>query len=1157
MEMKTKTNRRTSKLIILVSLALVLLTLLGVASYAWIRNYVAVENISLTTGKMIYKITLYKKDASGTVTKQTEPLFDTTEYDNAIEKITVDIANKYSAINVQPGEELFFVIEKDDDSIDLDALLSFEADGAADLYKYMGQVNFQLKDVSDELNLTQGIDKAVETIAANENDVDPKSMSEIWDVLHQTPSLDSSRKFACIRIAFSGLEKNKDVNVTDKTFPLKVNFCVFQKGAPLPGEDAGVRTNVSTYESLKTFMDTYDYNDELYITSDVEYDGDLVFTRPCKITLNRATLTVNGNIIFSYAYEGEYSINTVSNGQIKVLKKADTAGNFQIDLPNGKINMAGANNEASGKADVYVEGDFLANASKDEGKGIEFNGLRVCDLNGNLKTLTINGTTRLSTTSFSELGKIVAKAKDGFGYSVVIDNRGRILQIDLTGMIQDPYFKKSPCILIDNRGTLVDDTIRLPSWSMKFVHDTKNTDDVSDDAFSGNTRVIKNEGSGEMKAIALSDSYYEKDAEGDIAKDQNGNAIIKWPESSANLPLFISYEERTALYGRDDIEYTVRKVFVEFETDKYGNVIKDDLGNPTNAIIHYEVPSEKAKAENEKLKNVSNLKSYVDYLYGYDYTKFESVKVICYGDKVLTNEDYAFIREMEKLQNLDLSEAVSATKTVSFYDGVLKKQVEETHKTVPAGAFTGLKDLESVKMPERDTMWEPNIFEGTAVDEITFPQALTRLLNPRTASGVNKGLVEAQTVLTNVKYVYTSITEVEGLWVSSSVEQFFFTPDKETYELYRSEGLDIIAWYAKIFLNTGTIRDKNNQLISVSRHGDNEEIFLRYDPEAAKENRFCEFVVQTDGSSAWTENAKIGNLKFNFDTINIGGKEYKIISYDAYALYSKLDNESNIEIKFGDSLVSIGEYAFADNSGIGTLKFGDNADTKLLGHTFYNDESLVSVNAPSVTTLDGGYNFAKDANFINAKKDALLTFYMPKLSHVNGECDLRGCQYLNRVDIGVIEWTETNKNFYSTGSSSVKYDDYNYAKFYIHTENAADKNLLRFAKALAADYRYIFVRSEYADLYKANANYTGVADIGKNDLSAIKETTVDGILYYYYVDVNTGKACLIACLEENIDKGNAEYTLVNKLDTYTVNKIGSAAYHFTAIKAKTIVTEII
>ncbi len=1140
---KTKTSKRNPKIIIAICLALALLAAIGVSTFAWIRNYVAVEQMSLTTGKMLYKITLYQKDANGVYTS-TE-LYDTGDGTNPTEipkNLETQIEAAKQQINVKPGEEVFFVVEKYPDSIDLDVSLAFEKDGTPEQYKYMGQTFFKMKDDSSNFDTKMdavggNIDNAISNLANDSgiaNSAEKKNMNAIWETVQKTRSLDSEASNACIRLAFTEVTKNQSNDTTDSTFPLNLKFCVSQKGAK--EDDSGARIDVASIGELVKAVESYGFNDEIYITgvgseaSPEKFDGDLVFTRPCKIILNRSHIEVNGNLIFSYAYEGEYSLDTISDGHI------DVSGNFQIDLPNSKIDLLGANNAAANKADVYVAGKFLANASRLETRGLNFKGMRVCAANETLKPLEIMGDTRLTTANRTQIGKlsVVNYGDDGHKFALEIDNKGSIEQIDLTNMKVNDTLRRTPTIFIDNSGTIVDPIIRLPDWAEKFVVDDVNgTPDDENDDYTGNTRIIANKGSSKMYAVTTNF----------IGAD----GVVNWPNTSSDLDKsFISNRDKD--YGtRDDIEYAVRDTFIE--------VLKSDSdGNATSIVIHYEVPSEEAVRNNAALADLVPvgtenipLSKYLEF-YGYMTSKggvlpitlLNDVKIICYGDKALIGnannpeaegykiadhendyltDDYACIRKMENLETLDLSEAMSKSIDITLRDPSInsKADIIETHRTVPEGAFRGMSKLSNVIMSESDTAWGRNLFVDTQVDEITLPQALVRLLNSRYSnpSLSNYGKVNAQDVLTGVKYVYTSITRLKGLWSGDSGTQYFFTYDQQSYDYYRSLSTTA-GWLSKIFINNGVVRC-----------GEEKDVFVRYD--SLEEDHLCEFVVYTGNSEAWIKN-------FNFSTISIDGTLYEIVSFDPFAFYNKLDSNitQSISINFGEALKNIGAYAFAANSKIVALDFA--GATTLNGHCFYNNTSLKSVDAPLVATLNGGSNFEGNSS--------LETFNMPKLSTVSNAGDLKGCVSLERADIGVIKRTTANREFYSSTSDV-------YAKFYIHTDNVGEIN---YSAALAANNRYIFVDSDYAALYRATSDYTGVAEIGNTKIDELKKIIVEGVEYYYYL-LEDSTVCLVACLTERIDKSNAEsYTIIDSITdesgTHEISKIGSAAYHFTEIYAK-------
>ena len=1133
--MKKKLNSSSAKrVVIIVSLCLALLIALGAFSFAWIRNYVDVDNVEITTGKMLYNFKLYRVK-NGVVTPIT--FFDTNtaadaQAGNSEAKLEKDLGTNAPVINIDEGEEVFFVIEKYNDSIDFDVAISFDNDGRPENFEYIGQMNYAMMDDSSSLSAATS-QAALEAYlkAPSANTAKAENLGNIWNTVEKT-SLSGNQKYACIRLK---IQKNAgaSADLEGSSFPFRIGFCVAQKDA-LPDDMKVDKFYVEDITTLENAMQNYGFGDEIYITQDVNYTGDLVFTRPCTITLIRATLTLKGNLVFSYMYGDKFILNTVSDGHINIVKNNNTGGNLQIDLPDTTIEIAGANNDAEGKADIYVEGSFTANASKNEGEGLLFKGSRICGVTSDDKNLTystelkpilINGSTRMSISNRTRIGSL---STNFYCRKFILENNGYIEKIDLSSMAQDVTLLASPCILIDNAGTVgdTDNVILLPEWSKKFdENDKKSAED--------NTRIIANKGSGKMLAITPNNTF----------------------EESASIinagKFFFSKGDKGENGYRDDIDYMLRTQFVETVD-----------GDKTKIIIHYETPSQNILREDQykDLAALTNLKSYVDYYAAKgeiaQANQLKEVTVICYGNKTLTapplknpakyeqgyvdslDYDYNFIKSMTALTTLDLSDAISADKKVPDY------------------AFKNMSALTKVEMSESDTLWGKYIFTGTGVDEITFPQSLTKLDNPID----NYNRYDKQESLDGIRYVYTSITIVDGIYSNKAAIQYYFTPDDYTCDEYRKLNVyNETEWHARIFLNNG-----------VRRHG---EYFLRYDPDSKEVIPTCEFVVFTGGVDLVTDNngkvtesrkAWVNDEGFDFKKVNIDGNVYVITSFDPYAFFNKLYSENLLAIEIGADVKTIGKYAFACGSGISTsnglASVTIKGNPKIMGNAFAYNDALVEFNAPELTSLDGGYNLSYN--------NVLKKVYMPKLRTVNGAADLGNCPELERVDIGVIERDDTNKNFYiaikiSGGKLSndvANYDKYSYARFYIHTEYADDVSAYK--SALAADYRHIFVKKDYEKLYTATSTYTGVTEMGNNPLEALISADINGNdlaagkqLAYHYI-IKDGKAHLVSCLLPEINKKGEDYTLISSFNhngvTYPITYIGSAAYHFTKIMAQNI-----
>ena len=1110
---KQKNNGSAKRFIIILSLSLALLMIIGVVSFAWIRNYVDVDTLEIKSGKMLYNVKLYR------ASNPENPIvfFDTKDKNDSKDaesdkRLEREINN--AIIDIDDGEEVFFVVQKYPESIDFDFAISFEKDGINDKsFDYIGHMNFAMYDDSAKFN-ESGLTNYFKNLNSNKNDVAGVNLGNIWNTIQES-SVHGTQEYACIRLQLNRKPEATSAEFEDSSFPFRIGFCIAQKGA-LPSNDGVDRYYVDDPKALEDAMQKYGFNDEIYITQNVDYTGDLVFTRPCTITLIRSKLRVKGNIIFSYMYGGKFTVNTVSDGHIIVENNAGAGGNFRIDLPDTTIELVGSNNDPvetnnwkNVNSDIYIEGSFTANASKKADEGIFLKGARVSNIkivdgksiySADLKPILINGSSRVTVSNRTKIGELSANS---FCKHFILTNNGYISKINLVGMVQDMTMLSEPSIFIDNAGTVADSRIVLPNWSKRF----KTTYEANNSA-DDNTHIIANKGSGELRAITAEN----------LENLNNGETTL---DDIAAGDSFFSTGKKGDDLLRDDIDYLLRTQFVETVN-----------GDKTKIVIHYETPSPIILSQGQyaDLDSLNSLSSYVSYYADKGEiaraSELVEVRIVCYGEKTLSAaEDYAFLKEMTSLITLDLSDAVS--------EG----------KRVPNEAFKNMSTLENVKMSESDTVWGPNIFTGTSVEEIVFPQSLTTLDNPRDVFGY----ITSQTVLDGLKYVRTSITVVTGFWLNPSVKQYLFTPDEFTYNKYRNL-YDNYYWKSKIFIDNGA-----------TQYGD---FFLRYDPDTTDVSPTCEFVVYTGEVEYDASGKKIGkewyeeektNCGFDFQFINIDGKKYTITRYDAYALFDKFVYETNpIDIVLSSDVTYIGERAFAcgpneiSKNGIRSIVI--NGNPEIIGSAFTYNRSLVSFSAPELTSLNGGGNLSNN--------DVLETVYMPKLVEVTGPGDLAKCPALEQVDISVIQRNSTNSNFYTSN------DDYTYARFFIHTENAKSRS--EYSAALAADYRHIFVHEDYAHLYKTNAtpNYTGLTEMGKNGLDALiaadanGNDLVEGEQHAYYYVIDGDKARLVACMLSEIVGVGQNHTTIKSFNHngkyYPVSFIGSAAYHFTAMTVQNI-----
>ena len=291
--MKKKINKSSAKrLIVILSLSLAILIAAGAFSYAWIRNYMDAGNVSVETGKMLYKVTAYKVSngvVSSTVLFDTDDPVDAkrAEENTSLQKPII-LDKSLIKVDVEADEELFFIIEKYAGSIDFDVALSFDNDGlnggTEKDFEYVGQLNYALEDDSDAVvnaNNADDIQSYLTTHAENGGKVE--NLGTIWNTMEKT-SLSGEQKYASIRLKIGKNIGALSADSENNKFPFKVELCVAQKGA-LPSD---LKTDTFYADDLNTFkqaLQEYGSGDEIYVTQDIEYIGDLVFTRPCKLII--------------------------------------------------------------------------------------------------------------------------------------------------------------------------------------------------------------------------------------------------------------------------------------------------------------------------------------------------------------------------------------------------------------------------------------------------------------------------------------------------------------------------------------------------------------------------------------------------------------------------------------------------------------------------------------------------------------------------------------------------------------------------------------------------------------------------------------------------------------------------------------------------------
>ena len=1201
--MKAKTTRKElsahHKMATAISLLLVAVLTGAALTYAWFQNFLDVSGTRVQTGKMLYEFSGYHVSADSV----SRDFFYSTQNGNngANEEEELDIlagengsSDQNEGVTVNPGSinpvsalshltvvdtqtvgQSFFVVNKLDGSIDFDVGLAFSFDTLAveqtdengetvyvDAAEYANSMWFKVYNESPawsdyiHRSATPTVEEYVSQYQAS------------GDMLESTGSQPLSKLAVSDRDDYSGFLSlsgdddqvfirvvygwNSDLFASSQAVdvPVKVHLSVAQVGALTGGSE--ITESVFTYEQLRAALTSYKAGASITIAGHVTYPGDLTISRPVTLIIS-GSLTVQGNMSFMYTNAETSEIRTRGGGQLFVEGRNGLGGNFIMDLPNGSLMLVGSNSDEMGKADIYVAGEFrvrsdipalIPNASEprkptmdaqDDESGLALQMTRICHLNESgknsteLQSIKMMGATRIFVDKRTYVGEISA---DYTCEQLQLLNFGYVQRLNLENMLQDRTIKTTPAICIDSRGYWTDEQIRLPRWSTPYVD-------------GGNTLIYSNPGSGPVKA--KTPAYY----------DDNFTA-----------PNSLFYDDYTTEFP-GDIQYEYRQRFVE----KITEIVNGE--EILVYLVHYDTIHESKRsalglAEDDPFG--TTLESIVSYYYSDrlvdpseeipQLAAIPALEIICYGDKVLTEADYAYIRQMDKLTYLNLRESVSE------------------NGTLPEGALKNLDELKDVVMSNSDHTWMPDAFLGTGIQILHFPESLQVLKNrTKSKNGYEYSLND---VVGNIPVICTSTTVVTGFSEHIAtvdgttyqytnygdyyfydgdaaaiygIKQYIFTPDEITRDAYRAKFQSAynsvnLAWNRCVFSlgKNGSLYPDSVYNATTQKYELQGYYVLRLNDDGT-----CDFITYTGKGAFDFQKARDSAFEFNFATIKVDGTQYKIVSYEEYAFANRIATDETIT--FGLDVKSVGAYSFAtlvrpdqnihykaQPQKISAVVF--NGDTYIGDHAFYYVSQLREVSGNYVTALD-------EYSFYNCT--SLEKAWLPNLKQVDGSNVFYGDTALTRVDIGVIERTDDNASNFLPDNHGMNIE--------IHTDSAQSPSA--YTAALCTTYGRTFVPSAYAHLYTSNYMAT-VAEIGIYTLDTIPRADRDGNIlaaddptppaYYFYTRETDGKttAVLVACLFD-IDGEGQDYTTIGAFTDPTtgnsipVTRIGGAAYRLSTI----------
>jgi len=1156
---KANIKRSPSKRIICISAFVLVIVMLALGiSYAWFRHSIEIPGINMHTGTFDYQfVGMHRDQTNGAIvtdfaySTQVGPNskfdFETQTGFNPIPDINgLSVVSDVSVIatpNENETAELFYIVSKVGNSIDLDVSVSLDASLTA-LHDFNEpnaagtQVELDASDdttpdsdsavnviggfwysVANVTDTADGIEAIKQYVANSENfNGDVRTEPYFPNIRNEvvTAELDEDN-FWCFRLSY-GLHNGANLkDYTGKSVNISASLCVAQKGG-LPGNEKASTHYVKTLEQFKTALLEYRPNDRIIISGDIDYLGDLIINRPVDLQIVNSTLTVHGDMRFVYASRGSFILNTSSAGHLKIRKMdgIDAGGNLYCDIPDSSLELLGFNSAEPEMADVYIEGNFSADV--DERLGLVITRSRISDLSEALKTIILRQDSRIDVASRTTVGTIRVPNDADIKMNAIrvqIINMGTIEEIDLSSMTKSLSLAyRLPRIFIDNFGKIerngTPTPIKLPPWASKWSIGDPEYPTTTDQIDNKNTRIIHEAGAGDMSVVENPNQNFKSS---DIEQGTIATLVDKDPA--------------------DPTKITVHYMESDLFTNPDGNGGTVGTADTTlQNIIEYYVNTDDAALKIPPISDIT------------------SMKVICYGDVVLTPADYAYIHtSMTNISTLDLRDAVSE------------------NKTVPDNAFSGMTKLTELYMPDEDLLWGENIFVNTGVDEIRLPTKLT---------GFNHAEGQLSKSLTGIKYLHVenkSNIVLRDIGVDAIDDIYLFCLTEDTRAefiaaIQSKNNMQLTSYKGDLVLSSSnsSIADVSADRINLEKIS---KIFLdgeRYgDYYARIIGDACEIITyvgeefnpQDERNDELVKHEDGNVYRFDFSTFTINHDEYDITRFDDFAFFGhSLANLGSDTLTFGQYLNEIGDAAFYDVSLPKNVNLGG---CKTLGHKALAFNTTIKIlEAPYVETM----GFYACGGYANGGVELL---YFPRAIWGSGEpFGITDSLQPNRVHIGMMQ-TDTddhvavksdyNKIHLSNGPTTV----------FWHTLNAPANlaNLIPFNSS-APYYRFVnenYVATVRDHILGGNANRApkSLGTYTADDVVFMADDRYQGAYAYLPIEGTEDEYKLIQCMYQpstTLGALDKVYTVPAYVDKdgvkHNTTVVGTGAYHYATLNASTL-----
>lgn len=991
-----KKNRYINPLILIINILLIFFFLIAVIkSYGWFNNVIEKSNITLNTGvsKVSFKGYLVEEDDIDL----NNPIYsDEIDGDNVTNLLSSNNINL--TLTGNKIKELILILEKDEESFDLDCSLKLEVPNYYNQERinltFLSGYYISIKDAtSDILNASDEEDFSekihaylIHNYQNNENYVPLNDSSEEANKLGIKRITDETNNY-CIYHLFLKVGDDYNILYTNNIFPL--NFKIYISLAGQMNSNT-LETSVNqwyyanSFETLRSTVNTYYNNDSITITKDINYYGDLIFNRPVKLYIRSGVhLNVYGNIVFSCPYEGDFLINTNNpNALINICNSNSDNGLLIINTPN-------ANFEIVGKGlDGYVNGDFII--QNDVDKKV------IVTVNENLESvdydnigLVINkasfyeanqDTYKLTDIYLNDSSLITIKENSKINDIKVLDNVKRvhvinyanIHNIDLSNMIETLDFSYE-AIKIENFSVI--NNIYLPSFSEIFTFDN-NSLFLN---YQGNTTIIFYTPRSNSNKVRNNDMILYN---GDSGSFSNGDIII-------------TNEVGYKYYQYDDIKKELLIYYREGDislSDEIDNIIERENINPLivkRLII--------------KTNDV----------------------------KVLTASDYASINDFINIEYLDLSE------------------MHSSGNYLPSNAFINLTKLKQVLLT-MDIGITGNPFINTLVTELDIPNTFQFYDNntfdnietihyynnysfPNLDSFLNKSgvvmFVSSERTYQNFASIYPVDHEKRRKIVLNGEKIGSF------YVRAEEDGTNNLVYYEDSNLNIAfegnlpthfdfkTITKENGEVIKIDRYGD----YVFYNKITSTTNIIFNQSLKSIGKYSFANNSGLRSITIDAEC-ELDEGSFAYCSYLTSVDVNKINiipkrcffNDSSLSNLDINNVTRIEDYAFSGTSSLYSIYLDS---VKYVGDNSFNNSGINYVIAPDLEEADS-YAFFLCNN--------IVSFKAPKLKAI-GTSAIPIYFNMRILETGII-------SEYLDNEVILTFNNYKLLHWYVHTNSKESIN---------------------------------------------------------------------------------------------------------------------